>query len=123
VCKPVLSADEWEQSILESHPSCDATDAALEKHRQEVAAITTALSKFQPGLGQLLSAGKTLAAAVAQETPAPAAAGESSATDSSSSSSSSSSSDAAGSAVGPSQAQLQEAVSVLQQVAAHVKWF
>jgi hypothetical protein len=118
VCKPVFNADEWEQSILESHPSCDATYAALEKHRQEVAAITTALSKFQPGLGQLLSAAKTLAAAVAQETPASAAEGETSATNSSSSSD-----DAGESATGPSPAQLQEAVTLLQQVAAHVNWF
>jgi hypothetical protein len=114
-----LNADEWEQSILESHPSCDATDAALEKHRQELAAITTALSKFQPGLGQLLSAAKTLAAAVAQETPASVAEGEAIAT----SSSSSSSDNAEGSATGPSPAQLQEAVALLQEVAAHVKWF
>jgi hypothetical protein len=119
VCEHVLHADEWEQSILESHPSCDATDAALLKHRQEVAAITTALSKFQPGLGQLLSAAKTLAAAVVREAPASSMEEEGSAPNSSSSSS-----DVAGeNATGPSQAQLQEAVSLLQQVAAHVKWF
>lgn len=105
-------ADEWEQSITESHPACDATEAALEKHRQEVAAISAALSKCQPGLQQMLSAAKTLADAAAQDSPA-AVKGEGS----DSSSSSSSTHDAVERDSG------QEAVSLLQQVAAHVKWF
>jgi hypothetical protein len=113
------TADEWEQSILESHPACEATEAALEKHRQEVAAISKALSKFQPGLGQLLSAAKTLADAASIASEAASAAEEASG----SSASSSSSDEAEECESGPSEAQLQEAVALLQQVAAHVKWF
>uniref|UniRef100_A0A383WJL7 Fe2OG dioxygenase domain-containing protein n=1 Tax=Tetradesmus obliquus TaxID=3088 RepID=A0A383WJL7_TETOB len=119
VCK-LAYADEWERSILESHPACEATEGALDKHRQEVAAISKALSKFQPGLGQLLSAAAVLdAASRASQAAATAGEGEGSA----SSSSSSSSGDAAGCVSGPTEEQLQEAVALLQQVAAHVKWF
>lgn len=98
---PVLSClclpDEWEQSIKQSHPQSDETEAALATHRQEVQRIETALKRYTQPIQQLLAASQTLADA--------------------------STSEPGGGASKPSEQQLQEAVAVLRQAAAHVKWF
>ena len=58
--------DEWERSIIESHPRSEATDAALANHRAELQRIKTALSKFATPLEQLLAAADVVARAAPQ---------------------------------------------------------
>lgn len=89
------AAGEWEQSIKDGHPECEETDAALATHRQEVERIRTALQKYSKPIEQLISASGMMAAY--------AAASE------------------AGRMCSPEE--LQEAIGVLRQAAAHVKWF
>lgn len=108
VCRTyVHCAGEWEQSIRDSHPPSPETDAALATHRAEVQRIRTALQRYSEYVQQLCEASHTLASATA-------------AADSSSSSSGPGST-AAAAAV--SEQALQQAVGVLRQAAAHVKWF
>jgi protein subunit release factor A len=93
-------ADEWEQSIRDSHPSNAETEAALATHRQEVQQIRTALQKYSKHIEQLAAAANTLA----------------------DSSGSSMKAEAAG-AVAPSEADVQQALDTLRSAAARVKWF
>jgi len=88
-------ADEWEQSIVESHPHSTETDAALATHRKEVEHIRAALRKHDKPIRQLLAASQALARA----------------------------NDAAAPGQGPSEPELQHALEVLRQAAAHVSWF
>jgi hypothetical protein len=88
-------AGEWEQSIRDSHPACEETDTALGTHRQEVERIRIALQKYNKPIEQLITASGTLAAyAAASEADRACREGD-----------------------------VQQAVGVLQQAAAHVKWF
>ena len=51
-----LHADEWEQSIRESHADSTERGRAIDTHREEVALIKRALGKYWPtlmaGIGQ-----------------------------------------------------------------------
>ena len=90
--------DEWERSIVESHPRSEATDAALANHRAELQRTKAALSKFSTPLEQLLAAADIVARA---------AGGAGSGT----------------TGPQPIDADVQTAVSVLRQAAAHMRWF
>lgn len=46
----LVFADEWEQSIVESHPASQSRDQAVEKHRSDVVLIQKALGKYLPAL-------------------------------------------------------------------------
>jgi hypothetical protein len=92
------AADEWEQSIRESHPQSDETDAALATHRAEVERIRAALQKYSTPIHQLIEASETVARATCVGSTAAAVAA-------------------------PDDQQLQQAVGVLRQAAAHVSWF
>lgn len=95
-CHTPTAADEWEQSIKDSHPCSDETEAALATHRQEIKRIEAALQRYSQPLQQLLSAAQTLQ----QSTDGAARSGPL-----------------------PDERQVHEAVEVLRQAAAHVKWF
>jgi hypothetical protein len=107
---PTPYTDEWEQSIRDSHPPSPETDAALATHRAEVQRIRTALQKYSQYVQQLCTASQTLASATA-------------ATAATADSSSSAGSTTAAAAAEVSEQELQQALGVLRQAAAHVKWF
>ena len=46
----LVFSDEWEQSIVESHPASPSRDQAVEKHRSDVGLIRKALGKYLPAL-------------------------------------------------------------------------
>jgi hypothetical protein len=125
----LLCAEEWAQSILESHPACAETNAALEKHKSEIEVINRALAKYQPTLQRLLSAAEIAATATA----AAAICDDISASGSARDSEGRSAAAAEPHLVAPpvvgsgscslSEQQLQQAYALLRDVAAHVKWF
>jgi hypothetical protein len=55
VVKLVYSA-EWEASLVESHPRCEATDAALAQHREGVAVAARALAPYAGEIDRLAAA-------------------------------------------------------------------
>ena len=46
----LVFAEEWERSIVESHPASPARDRAVEKHRSDVGLIQKALGRYLPAL-------------------------------------------------------------------------
>lgn len=101
-----VAAEEWRQSIRESHPACAETEAALQRHQDEVATIRRALSNCQPALQMLLDAAATVRQAAETTNNADSKSG----------------SVGMGHA-GPSEQQLDEAYGLLKRVVPHVRWF